>query len=123
MERQPQFPAFIRYAGEDEITLVSDREKWEMDLDFHVDEYDMEDFLVDASGFKFRFVRQGTGGKREQFGFQATGESLEVDRIRKWMVVALDEIQDRGRRINAKSTLFETECLVEIYGIMGAAGI
>lgn len=53
------WPAFIKYADDDELTFVPDNETWIEDLSFL--EFEDDDFLVDASGQLYDLSKREQG--------------------------------------------------------------
>lgn len=47
------WPAVIKFEGEDEMTYVSSQSEWDTDPDLHYFSYQPEDMLVDSSGKLF----------------------------------------------------------------------
>ena len=52
-DQKINWPAFIKYAGDAELTFVSDGDEWIIDADLSSFEYADGDFLVDSSGKTF----------------------------------------------------------------------
>ncbi len=53
MSRTVTWPAFVKYAGENELTYITDRIEWENDADLSGFDYDQGDMLIDSSGQVF----------------------------------------------------------------------
>jgi hypothetical protein len=70
------WPAFIRFHGDDELLYVKSREQWDADPDLHVTRYDDEDRLIDSSGMIY-FLKYSAGQSRVEV--VDSGEQCSVD--------------------------------------------
>ncbi len=53
MSRTITWPAFVKYAGESELTYITDQIEWENDADLSACDYDEGDLLIDSCGQAF----------------------------------------------------------------------
>ena len=61
MSRTISWPAFIKYAGENELTYITDRLEWETDTDLSASDFEQGDLLIDSSGQAFALNNLNTG--------------------------------------------------------------
>ncbi|MGB0953417.1 MAG: hypothetical protein ACPG31_09335 [Planctomycetota bacterium] len=106
---QPVFPAYIRYSGEDGVTLVSGSEEWKIDMDLIMGDFCVEDQLIDSLGQVFRIEMETAGPKRGTNTLHATGVFMGTEDVRMHMMKALEEIRDRDLRLRVKAAIFQTE--------------
>lgn len=52
------WPGFIRYSDDAELSYVSDQSEWDSNADLHHYEYDESDYLVDSSGEIYSLVKR-----------------------------------------------------------------
>ena len=45
------WPAILKYAGEKELTFISNQSEWNCDADLHFFSYEAKDMLIDSEGF------------------------------------------------------------------------
>jgi hypothetical protein len=60
-DRQVHWPAFVKYAGDSELTFVSDGQQWRNDADLSCHEYAQEDCMVDSIGAVFTLSSNDAG--------------------------------------------------------------
>ena len=59
--RQVHWPAFVKYAGDNELTFVSDGQQWRNDADLSGHEYQQDDCMVDSVGAVFTLSGNDAG--------------------------------------------------------------
>jgi hypothetical protein len=52
-DKQVHWPAFVKFAGDSELTFVSDAQQWSNDADLSCYEYEQDDCMVDSVGTVF----------------------------------------------------------------------
>jgi hypothetical protein len=111
---QVLWPAVLRYAGADELSIVSNRDEWDIDPELHAWPYRDEDRLVDANGVEYRLGVTAGANAMGQATVEATGTKYSpaefqqlVERHLKasgapegWLATYLADFQD-GQRIRA----------------------
>jgi len=55
------WPAVIKFEGDDELLYVGSGQEWASDANLHACRYSQDDCLVDSSGHKFRLVAAADG--------------------------------------------------------------
>ena len=61
LDRQVQWPAFVKYAGDSELIFVSDDQQWRNDADLSCYEYEQDDCMVDSVGTVFTLSKNDAG--------------------------------------------------------------
>ncbi len=60
-DKQVHWPAFVKYAGDSELTFVSDGQQWRNDADLSCYEYQQDDCMVDSVGAVFTLPKNDGG--------------------------------------------------------------
>ena len=60
-DKQVHWPAFVKYAGDNELTFVSDSQQWRNDVDLSGYEYEQDDCMVDSVGTVFTLPENNAG--------------------------------------------------------------
>lgn len=71
------WPAFIKFAGDDELSFIATQSVWENDANLSQFHYDPMDQLIDANGVIYSLLDH----QNEILTPQATGEKIELEAL------------------------------------------
>jgi len=71
------WPVILKYAGENELTFISNQSEWDCDADLHFFSYDPEDMLIDSEGF----IHSLKNRKNNVIAPEPTNRSLSLQEV------------------------------------------